>query len=158
MAAANFGEALEKGYGGNVLRRLAGLANPIQGEIRLEEIDSAFREMGVAAPIAKDRARLIFAAELADRTIRGLSNVFDRSHGLDMDRPIAANCASIRRRRRHTKAGDRSAPGEIVPEGASMLKDLHRTYGGRGERFIKEQNCYVCHGWFLGEDQKSFLA
>ncbi|UWZ83809.1 hypothetical protein [Occallatibacter riparius] len=54
-------DALEEGYDGPALRSLGGLASLSTGEIRAEdvqpgEIDSAFREMGVDAPISKQRA------------------------------------------------------------------------------------------------------
>jgi hypothetical protein len=62
-------DALQMGYDGDSLRRLAGLVNPVASDIRAEEVDSAFIEMGVAAPFTKDYARLILAAESA--------NVFD---------------------------------------------------------------------------------
>lgn len=58
-------DALQLGYDGPTLRRLAGLANRIGSEIRADdvranEIDSAFREMDVNAPITKDKARIPF--------------------------------------------------------------------------------------------------
>jgi hypothetical protein len=51
-------EALEEGYDGAALRRLAGLANRNaneirEGDVKADEVDSAFREMGVDAPISK---------------------------------------------------------------------------------------------------------
>jgi hypothetical protein len=49
-------KALERGFDGSALRRLSGLMNPVQSDIRPEEIDSAFREMGVNAPIPKKRS------------------------------------------------------------------------------------------------------
>jgi len=72
-------EALENGFDGRCLRRLAGLVNPVARDLRPEEIDSAFREMGVRAPISKDAARLILAAEAAKRSVDGSSNVFDEA-------------------------------------------------------------------------------
>jgi len=72
-------DALEHGFDGRALRRLAGLVNPVAREICLEEIDSAFREMGIAAPIPKDEARLALATESAKRAISGESNVFDEA-------------------------------------------------------------------------------
>jgi hypothetical protein len=62
-------DALEHGFDGRFLRRLAGLVNPVASDIRPEEIDSAFREMGVDAPLPKDQARLALAAEAARRAI-----------------------------------------------------------------------------------------
>jgi hypothetical protein len=72
-------KALEAGYDGSALRRLAGLSNPIGSDIRSEDIDAAFKEMGVAAPISKDRARLILAAKSAAKVVHGDSNPFDEA-------------------------------------------------------------------------------
>jgi len=72
-------DALERGHDGHALRRLAGLTKPVQSDIRQHEVDAAFREMGVAAPISKEEARLILAAESATKAIRGDSNVFDEA-------------------------------------------------------------------------------
>src|SRR5262249_14746933 len=52
---------------------------PVASDIRPEDIDSAFKEMGVAAPLAKDHARLVLAAESATKAIHGDSNVFDEA-------------------------------------------------------------------------------
>ena len=60
-------EALEHGFGGRMLRRLSGVVNPAQRDIRQEEIDAAFREMGVNAPIPKNEARLVLATEAAKK-------------------------------------------------------------------------------------------
>lgn len=70
-------DALEQGYDGEALRRLAGLMNPVASDIRPEEIDSAFREMGVDAPLARDHARLVLAAESANKALHGELDVFD---------------------------------------------------------------------------------
>jgi hypothetical protein len=51
-------EALEHGYDGPMLRRLAGLTRPTSRDIRVEEIDGAFREMGIAAPLPMRQAQL----------------------------------------------------------------------------------------------------
>jgi hypothetical protein len=77
-------DALQLGYDGSALRRLAGLANRIGSGIRADdvqanEIDSAFREMGVNAPITKDKARMILAIESANRAVNGVANVFDEA-------------------------------------------------------------------------------
>lgn len=77
-------DALEEGCDGPALRTLAGLASLSSGNIRAEdirenEIDSAFCEMGVDAPITKDRARLVLATESAQRALHGRSNVFDEA-------------------------------------------------------------------------------
>ena len=72
-------DALEHGLDGRFLRRLAGLVNPVASDIRPEEIDSAFREMGVDAPLPKDQARIALAAGAARRAISGESNVFNEA-------------------------------------------------------------------------------
>jgi hypothetical protein len=74
-------DALEEGYDGPALRTLAGLASLSRREIRADdiqasEIDSAFCEMGVNAPITKDQARLVLAKESAQKALHGQSNVF----------------------------------------------------------------------------------
>ena len=72
-------EALEHGFDGRTLRRLSGLVNPVQRDFRQEEIDSAFREMGVNAPIPKDEARLVLATEAARRALAGETDVFNEA-------------------------------------------------------------------------------
>ena len=76
--------ALEQGHDGPALRRLAGLADRSgslirEEDIRADEIDSAFREMGVDAPITKEMARLTLAIESANRALNGESNAFDEA-------------------------------------------------------------------------------
>ncbi len=75
-------DALEAGWDGPALRRLAGLSTRSSTDIRADdihaaEIDAAFREMAVNAPISKDEARSILAIESASRALDGRSNVFD---------------------------------------------------------------------------------
>ena len=72
-------KALEQGFDGRALRRLSGLVNPVQSDIRQEEIDSAFLDMGVNAPIPKEEARLVLATDAAKRALAGESNVFDEA-------------------------------------------------------------------------------
>lgn len=77
-------DALEHGYDGPALRRLARLAN-LDGrdvhaeDVRNNEIDSAFCEMGVDAPITSEVAQMVLATESAQRAICGGSNVFDEA-------------------------------------------------------------------------------
>jgi hypothetical protein len=83
-ASAIAADALEEGHDGPALRRLAGLtdrsgAEIREDDIRADEIDSAFREMGVDAPITVDKARLTLAIESALRALHGGSNVFDEA-------------------------------------------------------------------------------
>ncbi len=85
-------EALRCGYDGPALRKLAALRNPVESDLRLEDIDSAFKEMGVDAPISKSEARLILATESAKKAINGESNIFDeathiRIHLCEMNDP-----------------------------------------------------------------------
>jgi len=72
-------EALEHGFDGRALRRLSGLLNPVESDIRKKEIDSAFCEMGVKAPIPKDEARLVLATDAVRRALAGGSNVFNEA-------------------------------------------------------------------------------
>jgi hypothetical protein len=77
-------DALAHGHDGPALTRLAGLADRSgkgirEDDIRAEWIDSAFREMGVDAPITEDKARLALAVESAQRALNGRSNVFDEA-------------------------------------------------------------------------------
>jgi hypothetical protein len=72
-------DALEHGFDGASLRGLAALTNPVAADIQPHEIDSAFREMGILAPISKEVARLTLAAEAAKKALSGQSNVFDEA-------------------------------------------------------------------------------
>ena len=76
-------QALECGFDGRALRIIAGLVNRgrmlTETDIRTDEIDSAFREMGVNAPIPKDEARLVLATNAVRRALSGESNVFDEA-------------------------------------------------------------------------------
>jgi hypothetical protein len=73
-------DALVNGYDGVALRKLAGLKGRkdiAEGDLPSGTIDSAFREMGVAAPIPKAEAALILATEAVKGAIDGGGNVFD---------------------------------------------------------------------------------
>jgi len=69
--------ALVNGYDGVALRKLAGLNDVVQSDLPLRDIDSAFQEMGVAAPIPKSEAALILATEAVKGAIDGDENVCD---------------------------------------------------------------------------------
>jgi len=71
-------DALEAGYDGPALRWIAGLSEPVSTDISSAEVDAAFREMGVAAPITKEQAQFALAIEAARRVANG-SNVFDEA-------------------------------------------------------------------------------
>jgi hypothetical protein len=76
--------ALEQGFEGPALIRLASLMNLGTHNLREEdigasEIDAAFREMGVSAPITRDDARLALAIKSAQRVLSGHSSVFDEA-------------------------------------------------------------------------------
>jgi hypothetical protein len=60
-----------------MLRRLAGLVKPTSREVRVEEIDGAFRELGIAAPLTIREAQLILATETARAAASGQKNPFD---------------------------------------------------------------------------------
>jgi hypothetical protein len=51
----------------------------VASDIRQEEIDSAFREMGVNAPVPKNEARLALATDAVGRVISRESNVFNEA-------------------------------------------------------------------------------
>jgi hypothetical protein len=72
-------EALIAGFDGVALRRLSGVTNLVQSDLIPADIDSAFREMGVDAPISKDAARLTLAVESARKAVSGQSNVFNEA-------------------------------------------------------------------------------
>jgi hypothetical protein len=64
------GQALELGYDGKNLRRLAGLANPTRRDVA-ELVDEALRELGVKAPITRQEAALWMATLVAGEIIEG---------------------------------------------------------------------------------------
>jgi hypothetical protein len=70
-------DALEQGYDGPALRRLAGLINPVECEIPQDDIDLAFKEMGVRAPLPKSETQLVLAAESASKALDGSWDVVD---------------------------------------------------------------------------------
>jgi len=72
-------QALDLGYDGPALRRLAGLTDVAENEIPACEIDQAFCELGVDAPVSKERARFALALDSAQRVHDGHANVFDEA-------------------------------------------------------------------------------
>jgi hypothetical protein len=69
-------DALEERFDGPALRRHARLASLSSHDIRVEDIgandiDAAFREMGVDAPITEVNAQLALAAESAKKVLDG---------------------------------------------------------------------------------------
>jgi len=76
-------QALEHDFDGRALRVIAGLVDRgrllTETDIRPDEIDSAFREMGVNAPIPKDEARLVLATKAVRRALSGESNMFNEA-------------------------------------------------------------------------------
>jgi hypothetical protein len=71
--------ALEEGYDGPALRALASIDNPVVADMEGSLIDSAFREMGIDAPITKNQARLALASNSVARALNGSSSVFDEA-------------------------------------------------------------------------------
>lgn len=74
--------ALVEGYDGPALRKLAALAalsthDICAEDVEASDVDSAFREMGIDAPISKRRAQLMLATECAAKAISGQSNIFE---------------------------------------------------------------------------------
>jgi len=70
-------EALEHGYDGPILRRLAGLVKPTSRDIAETQIDGAFREMGVRAPVSERDCQLYLALETAQAAVAGIVNPFN---------------------------------------------------------------------------------
>jgi len=70
-------EALEHEYDGPMLRRLAGLIKPTSSDIPVREIDGAFRELGIRAPLSKQEAQIILAAETAQAVLSGAQDPYD---------------------------------------------------------------------------------
>ncbi len=70
--------ALQDGYDGRVIRRLAALMKPISRELSDQEVDPAFREIGsIAAPLYKTDVKLSLAIATARAALSGGRNVFD---------------------------------------------------------------------------------
>src|SRR5215472_14541120 len=55
------------------------MLNPLESDMRTEEIDLAFGEMSVDAPVSKENARLFLATESAQKALNGQSNVVDEA-------------------------------------------------------------------------------
>jgi hypothetical protein len=70
-------DALEAGLDGNSLRRLAGLIDPVASDITQAQVDAAFREMGVDAPIPRETAMRTLAVEAAQQALDGKMRVVD---------------------------------------------------------------------------------
>ncbi len=70
-------DALDHGYDGPMLRRLAGLTKPTSRDIQERQIKGAFQEMGIAAPISEMDCQLFLATETAEAAVEGGKNVFD---------------------------------------------------------------------------------
>jgi hypothetical protein len=86
-------DALVNGYDGAALRKLAGLNDVVESDLPVGEVDSAFQEMGVAAPISKAEATLILATEAVKGVIDGDGDVFDvathiRIHLCGLENPM----------------------------------------------------------------------
>jgi hypothetical protein len=77
-------EALERGYDGPMLRRLAGLVKPTSRDITERQIEGAFHEMGVAAPISERECQLFLATETAQAAVAGLQNPFDAATHIEI--------------------------------------------------------------------------
>jgi hypothetical protein len=70
-------EALEHGYDGPMLRRLCGLVKPTSRDLTDVQIERAFHEMGIAAPISERDCQLFLAVDTARAAAAGLQNPFD---------------------------------------------------------------------------------
>lgn len=122
-------DALEQGYDGIALRRLAGLINPVASDIRGTDIDSAFAEMGIAAPLTKDYARLVLASESVTKALHGDSNVFEaathiRIHLCELEDPPPElhRIVSLSRQARRGTTAPKRLEAELM---AAMRDFLH---------------------------------
>src|SRR5579859_7843152 len=70
-------DALEHGYDGPMLRRLAGLLKPTSRDVTEGQLERAFKEMGVSAPISERDCQLFLATETAQAAAAGAQNPFD---------------------------------------------------------------------------------
>jgi len=70
-------EAIEHGYDGPMLRRIAGLVKPTSRDVTDVQIERTFHEMGVAAPVSERDCQLFLATETAQAAVAGLQNPFD---------------------------------------------------------------------------------
>jgi len=118
-------EALERGFDGKALRIIAGLVNPTARDIRQEEINSAFSDMGVNAPIPKEEARLALATEAARRALSGESNVFHEATHIGS---TSANCISRRLNCRLLLRSPRSLNTQHAGSGRTSKVSFMRRY------------------------------
>ena len=72
----------------------------IASDIRPEEIQSALREMGVAAPLPRGEARIALATEAARRAISGESNVFNEATHIRIHMRMAQRATGVAAHRR----------------------------------------------------------
>jgi len=69
--------ALEHGHDGPMLRRLAGLAKPTSRDLTETQVERAFHEMGIAAPVSERDCQLFLATETAQAAVAEIQNPFD---------------------------------------------------------------------------------
>src|SRR6185369_7547356 len=74
--------------------------------------------------------------------------------GLDENRSVTADCASIHRGGGHAKPRYRPGSGEVVPQGAGVAEDLHGPDSRGRKGFIEKQDGDVLHSGPL----ETFLA
>lgn len=103
------GDALEHENDGPMLRRLAGLIKPTSRDVSVQEVDEAFCEMGIAAPLSMRDAQLILATETARAACSGLQDPFDAAThiriyicGLKEDPPELATIVRLSEKAKHS--------------------------------------------------------
>jgi hypothetical protein len=106
-------EALSAGFDGAALRKVSGFTDVLAGDLVPADIDAAFREMGVDAPISKDAARLALATESARKALAGQSNVFDEATHIRIHLCEFTNYPSELRRIADLAQQSRTAPRTI---------------------------------------------
>ena len=137
-------DALENGYDGPMLRRLAGLAKPTSRDLTEAQVERAFHEMGVAAPVSERDCQLFLATETAQAAVAGTQNPFDAATririGICKFKPEPAELAEIvrlseesehaprwdwgRLEKRMTRALETLAKGDVKPRLVLKVGDL----------------------------------
>ena len=72
-------DALEEGYDGPALRKLAGLANPVESDFRPDEVDSAFASWVLTLQSQRTRPGWPLLSNLHIEAAYASSNVFDEA-------------------------------------------------------------------------------
>jgi len=123
-------EALEHGYDGPMLRRLAGLVKPTSRDVTDAQVERVFHEMGIAAPISERDCQLFLATETAQAAVAGLQNPFDAATNIEFGickfRSESAELAEIVRLSKESDNAPRSDWGRLEKKIRRELETLAR--------------------------------